>query len=145
MFHISTVFTNKKQSNNSQKDPALQAMEKCYVQKFKHRLKYYGSKSEAQERVAQYARDELLFPMADDIDNIGTDNTLRHIKAICGAAYRTKIPLSPYTLWYVQNQAELAKADKLAVYMQQQHEHFKKVHIWLRCSPFANLNWIPER
>jgi len=126
MFRKKTVLTAEEKTT--------QAMEECFVQNFK-RLHQCMNEQE----VAQYVQKRWLFPAANDMKKIDTPETLMHIKAICGAAYRTKVPLEPYSLLYVQNQAEEGHADALAQFMQAQSEKFKKVCIWYKCSPIAQL------
>ena len=118
---------------------SLQHMEKCFIQDFKHRQTFWD-----EDQMAQYVQQRLLFPAVNNAAQINQSSTLQRIQAICGAAYRTKIPLNMYALWYVQNQAEQSGATQLATFMQNQSERFKKVHIWLKCNPLAHMKrmWL---
>lgn len=122
------------EEQESTENNTLQKMEKCFIQDFKRRQQFWGS-----EQMVQYVQKKWLFPLADDEKRIASADTFRRVQAICGAAYRTKIPLNPYGLWYVQSQAERGGATALSEYMEGQYEKFKKVHVWLKCSPIAHI------
>ncbi len=124
----------KNATTSTPKAKSIQEMEQCFIQKFKHKKETLND-----EQLAEYVEQKLLIPAVKNKQTIKTPETFQYIQAIYGAAYRTKIPLNPAEFWYIQNQAEQAGARALAKYVEEQYTKFKRVHIWLKCSPFAKF------
>jgi len=122
----------------------VQFMEKCFALDFQRRLKVFRKTKRAPQEVAQYIQKKFLFPTAENVSQLGREKTFMYIQALCEAAYRTNIPLSPYALLYLQSQAEKYCAVTLADYMQTQTLRFRKMQTWLK-KPGVYFHWLPRR
>lgn len=124
----------KKEEAIALENKTVQEMERCLIQKFKHKKQMLND-----GKMAEYVEQRFLLPAVKNKQKIKDPKTFQYLQAIYGAAYRTKIPLNPAEFWYVQHQAEQAGATELANYVKDQYTKFKRVHIWLKCNPLAKF------
>jgi len=95
-------------------------LEKIFVQSFKHQKQVFGI-----NRATRYVEKKLDY-IADDETHIHAPGTFDMIRAICGAALKTDIPVGPVPLWRLQHNAEECGAMDLAKYVEVQSKNFKK-------------------